>query len=391
MKAFVLLASIFGLLFVFLTPPCYAPDEVAHFWRAVSIAHGTLNPTAGKAPVPKGYEILVFCVMHGNAKLTRPMFETAWDVDPHAHELVNLRVVPASYTPANYLPQIAAALIGRLTGARPLLVFYLGRLFALAAFIALVAFAIDVTPVLKWGFCAAALLPMTLFMAASWSADSLTIGVAFVVTALGLRKLESLRHVEQALSLLLGMCKPGYFLIPLIAKRWLPMLASIVGFIIATLLAVNASTSSQECFPTLVIAKDYVAHGALYAEQLVGRLGMLDVFLPRWLIRIEWIFLAVLAITAGESVPRVQRLLAMFVVLATMGAISVGLYFAWTPSCASLIEGIQGRYFLPIVPLALIAISNPRWRWWRPGPLTTSVIACFANVVALHALIGRYY
>ena len=32
-------------------------------------------------------------------------------------------------------------------------------------------------------------------------------------------------------------------------------------------------------------------------------------------------------------------------------------YLGWTPPCATFIDGVQGRYFLPIVPLAFLVIS----------------------------------
>lgn len=60
----------------------------------------------------------------------------------------------------------------------------LGRLFNLAAFVALTTWAIKKAPFAKTIFMGAALLPMTLHQAVSFSRDSLLLGLAFAYTAL---------------------------------------------------------------------------------------------------------------------------------------------------------------------------------------------------------------
>lgn len=392
-RLFLFLASLFGLAFAFATPPCYVPDEVAHFWRAVSIAHGTLQPVDGKAPLPKGYQVFVFCVMHGNVKVERQQLRTAWTIDEKTNEIVSLAVVPSSYSPANYLPQIAAASIGRVAHARPMIVFYLGRVFALATFIALVAFAIRTTPFLKWGFCAAALLPMTLFMAASWSADSMTIALAFLVTALALRG-----SASPIAAFLLGLCKPVNFLVAFVSRRWLVPIAALAGFGALLLMTRGASTPAQwHCITgdplrfARIIASDYATSTGAYAEQLVGRLGQLDVVLPRPVIWLEWALLALLALTAGDKIPRAQRLQALAVSVVLMLSISAWMYLTWTPTCDPPLRGIQGRYYLPLLPALLAALSNPWWRWRKPGAIVVAAVAVIANAFAVAAVAIRYY
>ena len=391
-RLFIVLASLFGLGFVFATPPCYVPDEVAHFWRGVSIAYGTLQPTSGKAPLPKGYQVFVFCVMHGNERVSREQMRTARTIDEKANEMVNLTVVPSSYTPANYLPQIVAALIGRVAHLRPMIVFYLGRLFALAAFIALVAFAIRTTPFLKWGFCAAALLPMTLFMAASWSADSMTIALAFLVTALALRGV-----ANPIAAFLLGLCKPVNFLVAFISRRWILPVAAVLGFAVLLLLSRGTATARWSCITSdplrfaRIVASDYAGSTPAYAEQMVGRLGRLDVVLPRPILWLEWALLAVLVLTAGEKIPRVQRVLALAVSVALMLSISTWMYVTWTPTCDPPLLGIQGRYFLPMLPVLMLGVSNPWWRWRRPGAAATAAVAIIANCFAVAAVAIHYY
>ena len=404
-RLFLLLGCVAGLAFAFLTPPCYVPDEVAHLWRAASIAHGTIVPATTErgvvAPLPKGYQEIVFCLFRDIAgqperKLERDQFRVAWEVRQQPETRVDLQVV-SSYSPVNYLPQIAAAFIGRVTGARPLLIFYLGRLFALAAFLAIVYVAIRTTPVLQWAFCFVALLPMTLFLAASWSADAMTIALSFLVTALSLR---GARGIVSALAL--GLCKPPYFFVSGIAlgrKQWLMPVAAAAGFAGMYALAsqtqpIAAGSSGQwQCLTRepLLVVRSFVQQFPSYADQLVGRLGQLDVILPRPIMWLAWLFLIVLFLANGESIPRAQRLLALLAVVGTILFVSITMYLAWTAPCAGTIAGIQGRYFLPVLPALYVALANPWWRWRRVGAWEAGAVAGVLNVVAVIILAGRYY
>lgn len=62
----------------------------------------------------------------------------------------------------------------------------------------------------------------------------------------------------------------------------------------------------------------------------------------------------------------------------------------WSVVCGDAIEGVQGRYFLEILPLFLASISLPRIRW-RIGPWTIAAVAIVCNGVALQTLIRRYW
>src|SRR6202795_4617454 len=89
----------------------------------------------------------------------------------------------APYSPVGYIPHAVGIGLGRLFGASPLVLFYLGRLFGLGAWMVLVFLAIKTTPILKWSYFLLALMPMTLYLAASNSVDSVVIRVAFLSSA----------------------------------------------------------------------------------------------------------------------------------------------------------------------------------------------------------------
>ena len=99
----------------------------------------------------------------------------------------------------------------------------LGRLFNLAAFITLTAWAIKKAPFAKPVFMGAALLPMTLHLAVSFSRDSLLLGLAFSYTALCLDAAFG-PHERLGKKQLIPLCVLGLILAPAKAV-YLPLTA----------------------------------------------------------------------------------------------------------------------------------------------------------------------
>jgi uncharacterized membrane protein len=67
------------------------------------------------------------------------------------------------------------------------------------------------------------------------------------------------------------------------------------------------------------------------------------------------------------------------IVLATVSVIVIFtvLWWQWTAVGARLVRQIQGRYFLPLVPLPLITIAILRAKKMTPAPTTWVVMGSF--------------
>jgi len=419
LRIFVGVAVLAGLTFAFVTPPFQTPDEVGHFWRATAIAYGTILPPRADqvAHVPDGMKLFVYVMLTHRGTITRDQFRTSLDVRLN-DEIPREARFPAGYTPVPHVPQIAAALLGRMVNLRPVVTFYLGRILNLALLVTLVAMAIRVTPFGKWIFCAAALLPMTLFLAASWSPDAATIALAFLFTAMLLREIVGDRRprlsVLAIVGALLGLAKPAYFLIALLALL-IPVRRFVVATVVigATLIgsAMAMSNAARAHTPRSDIAVDSAAQRRClvekplhfagvavrhvlqyrfeYTEQMIGRLGMLDIRLPDIIIWSELLLLLIAALASGGSLPVAGRALAILIFVATVGGILVAFFVGYSRSC-DVIEGIQGRYLLPVLPLLLLALSFPFSRD-RVAALLTVAISGAANAMGVFAVVSRYY
>lgn len=96
-----------------------------------------------------------------------------------------------------------------------------------------------------------------------------------------------------------------------------------------------------------------------------SQLGILDPVLsvPFIVIFAMAVCLAMLSVRkAGEALylTGIQKAWILFVSAATVGGVMLSMLLAWTPVSSKVIEGVQGRYFLPMLPFVLMTIPSER-------------------------------
>ncbi len=178
--AFVFCALIFGLLLIVLTPPMQSADEQYHFSRAYSIAHGEIK--AQKLGNLMGDYLPTAFRDFGNSyfrlysdKNARTSFS---EIKINSSEKFFChQSYMALYSPAAYLPQsIGIAATGLSTGSVYLLLIS-AKLFLLLFYTSVGYFTLKSMPFLKWTAFLLLLMPMSLSMGASVSADGVLIAV----------------------------------------------------------------------------------------------------------------------------------------------------------------------------------------------------------------------
>ena len=408
MRSSLALALVFGAAFALLTPPFQAPDEIAHYYRACAIAHGGFWPQ----------------VLNEHGYTAVPLSDREFISDrniPFVPERAYVKY-PMVLSPVAYLPQAFGCALGDALHIRPFYSFYLGRLLNLVCALAIILVAARIAA--PWLVIVPALLPMSLFMFASFSPDALTIAMTFLTTTLALTG----SPWVIAAAAVLALCKP-YLLVPLLvfafprngadrnvcAPRsrtdgaqtflsaftgWITLAVVVAGGFVATLFAKThwsafrpgASERVQIGFmlhhPLLAgkaVAADLFGHIPDRIEQVVGRLGLLNIAIPKLAIIAAVLMLAAVALFAGVRVTPTQRLAALAIGLGSIALVEISEYISWTPVGAAEVQGVQGRYFIPVLPLFLLAISraNERARW--PAIAVPAVMA-IVNGAALWAV-----
>jgi len=235
---FLLTASLIGLILVFAVPRFAGIDEPLHFARAYQVSEGQLMPEdAPEGALEGGGACLPADVVDdlsaSVASYWRSLF-TAEGVDVPANDVgpptapcadgrtfVNFATFVYN-PPVPFVPQALAIRVVDTFGGGAGSGLLAGRLAGLATFVALGFVAIRRTPRGQWALVAVALLPITLFQAATLTPDTLTTAAALLVVSSALRMmatkpaLRPLLLEAGGLTLFLGLCKPTYAVVALV-------------------------------------------------------------------------------------------------------------------------------------------------------------------------------
>ena len=432
---FLLLGALFGIIFLFVTPPWNVPDEEKHFFRAYQVSEFQFieeNPAPQKVGgyLPRSLETLIWeralvaVSENTDTKMDRAGFRALFTqpLSPRDREFL-VYPNPAMYSPIAYIPPAIGILAARLFEPPPILLVYAGRLTALIIYLFVVFLAIRITPIAKWVFFLLALMPLTLFQAVSLSADSFTIAAAFLMTAVildlaygGTAPITSFQLFRLfVVAALLALSKQAYALIALAyliipisrigtrRKYWGIFLS--LSFLIFALIAVwcylirnlyvipTPSTSVEGQFHFIITHPlQYLmvlARTTKHIELMTGFLGNLGwrpLQLPEMLV---WpnIIIILLALQKGPypemAIKFRQRLIAASIVLSTILIICTIAYIDWTPVGHPIIRSLQGRYFLPLFPFASFIFYRP----YPPlSPTPTKIEPIFPLAAAIFLL-----
>jgi hypothetical protein len=437
---FLVVAFLGSVVVAMTTPPFMGPDEPNHTYRAYLLTLG--QPIAGKVEVGDG--------LRGGGPADRGAIAAAAVFEPlkfnpdrkaEPGEMAAARAIPwtgskaptdfqntAIYGPAFYVPQALGLALGRTLRFGVVDSLRLARI-AGALACALVGFlALKIAGRARIALFAVLTLPMASFLYATLTQD----GLILTVTALGCALLSRAMTEDRSLTVgelwgaalcfaLVAMGKPplALFGLMLLAARfdgpgprwaaaWFPLVTGALWSAAMSLLVwVTDGTEARQAawlaghtlaIPALA-ARTLAAHGPMLAEQFVGVLGWLDTPLPGPYRLAAWTVLGLAAALAwGRSRPSGWRGLAptaAAVALVVVDAIFLTLYLQWTPLGAPVVEGVQGRYFLPVAAVAALALEGrPASGLRGVRTVLLAVVALFPLIsfwVADHALVLRYF
>jgi uncharacterized membrane protein len=294
----------------------------------------------------------------------------------------------------------------------------LGRIFNLIAYVALIYLAIKIAPRKKWVYAVVGLFPVAIQEAASLSTDVMTIGLSFITIAfihkLFLQKEPIRRYQYLYIALIglgLGLTKQTYIvlLLPII---FLPknVLTGLKKRAILVACGLGISIFVAASWYLVIKYQHYVTYSKVlgvgdvnqvaqlkyilehpltfaktlyrtfifqgfknpdlpdfYWTSMYGYFSWFAYALPAAFVSLGYAALLIAFLYKGNSLKDFSRdkmtaiaYSATFII--SILAIAVSLYILWTPVGYYQVLGIQGRYFIPILPL-LIPIFVVIGKW----------------------------
>ncbi len=401
-----------------MTPPLRGPDETAHFVRAYGLAQGDIVPGQRDSRDRKG--IFMPAELHRGFSYFesvrvgekqddfsyRQVFAAHFSQPGHAPDGQGAAPVfvpyegSEGYSPAAYLPHSAAAILARLAGLDFLPTFYLMRFAGLAAMTVVVAYAIALSGPLAWAFVGVALLPAAVYGRAVINADGAAVAFAMVAAALCLRAARDIGPIQRGVWLCLcALSKPpnlAFVVLELqrhplrtLRRNWIGVAAVVApAFMLAFLWAFVSSADvaawrlvelhgerleefspawklafmlqNPSHFPMALLGLFQSLDPAEFGRQIIGVLGLFDTVLALWIYwAVTVLLLATFFVRLELSRPERWRLAfgALTGALLYSFAVLMIFYLVWTPVHDAAIRGVQGRYFVPILPLLAIATA----------------------------------
>lgn len=435
-KLLICFAIPIGMLYVFFMSPGFVPDEHAHIWKSYEISTGKLVTEIkenGTAPVEVPdffvYNMIPYCKTYEG-------YEKARNKTTNYEKTMEIETSAQSYPFILYIPSSLAFFIGRILSINGIFVIYLARILNFLFFIFIMYYSIKIIPIGKKILGVILFFPMTMQQAASVSADCFVNAVVILFISYTLylyKKNKEFSNKEKTfyfiLGLLVGISKIAY--VPVIGLSLLFIKIKnnkkikniyIVFFIAVTCIISlgcylgmqkyepvkdhkvyleSANVNSSEQIKSIISEPTHFIKAILYGikdgmyiEGMIGKeLGWRDIVIPSlvMIIFIGMLILSPFLEKNEELLKNINKLLILFVFLATYFLVIMALYIAWTPVGSDNVAGMQGRYLIPIIILPLICLCKKN-RYIEINKINyiMPVLFCVLNGLAIMT-VGNYF
>ncbi|MFC3441328.1 DUF2142 domain-containing protein [Sphingobium rhizovicinum] len=413
------------VFFAIVTPPFQAPDENQHYMKALSLTQGKLlteqRGNAIGADLPRAALDIHAVDFPTDMPPDLRRFEAeqlgqsaAADAQRPGTAFADFPNV-ASYAPSLYAPGAIGLMLGRGLDLPWIETLYVGRLVNALVGIGLLVGALWLLPFGRNAMLATALLPTFAYQAGSLSPDAVINGLGFLGLALALRTgfmpATPLRSAGLLITgPLLALCKGVYLPLMAAGLRWQQHRRDLRPGLILGAMALGAiafvgwmhfsggsqalyhiqSRKTGETMMTAplrdqlaiiladpigyarILASSVIERAPVYALQIVGRFGWNAILLPLLAYPLALLMLgAGVASGSGVRFGMGQRIWWLAVAAGVALLIETAMYLTGTPLGADYVQGTQGRYFLPVLPLVLMALS-PDQGWRSAGGYSSS-------------------
>lgn len=401
-KALLYIVPIFAILMSITIPVSRGHDEFAHWIRSYEVSEGVLlTPIIDNQAVttlPKAVQNVV-------AEREKAVFKYVDAIKLLDVKIDENDVGPfynpnaATYCFVQYLPQATGINIGQLFTDNPLLLAYMARLVNLITCMIILYFAIKLIPFGKNILLLIATIPIAIEGFTTMSPDGITIAICALFIAYLLNVIFNKEKcgkkeiiILTVIGAIVSLCKivylPIVFLSLMIPKNkfesrkkqvlsiltiiMVGVICNLVWLYIGSSVLLDTNTSGSVSKVSTILSMPI-----LYAQKLISTFlnGSNNYFLSLFGGQLEWnevartdiipYILAILALVATFSESKLknafnkfQKIIICFVIISIILLIFTSIYIQWSGKDYAYINGVQGRYFLPILCLVLFIVGS---------------------------------
>ena len=392
-KIFIFFAIPIGLLYMLAVPIGRVPDEGAHFARIYEITTGHFVSDTDESGMPGSLEdsnIKTIINMPSTIHYGELPSYTSIYADTNSEEFVYTSSY--NYNIINYFPQVIGMSLGNFLHLPLLISCYIARFFNLLTCLLIIYFSIKYIPFLKKGIMFIAFLPITMQEICSLSADGLPIATSIALISFILYSIYSLKNqftkkhlaIMLLLCIVICLCKTIYapiclllFTIPKARfgsiKRKLHIIfgfgiisgALLLGWLYISPPLVSVSDSSIQTASIIehpirylgILINSIFANSGIYLSGIFG--GFLEWFnldLSFLYVICTYTIFVLVCLEARKNwfITKTFKNISIFICTMVVLAAFTIMYTQWTKNGEVVIDGVQGRYFLPIILLVPI-------------------------------------
>ncbi len=403
-KMFIIYCLFYVLPILLIMPPYQVPDEPYHFYNSYQLSQIDFKNTGsfiaeGNVVVPKNMDCIDY------SKLSKD--DMVFDVNSIG-ECFNNEENIVYKLPSNYLsPDHKIAYFVSGIGIKladifcdsPIIIFFVGRLLNCLLSMIIVYFAIKIAPKYKEIFLSLGLMPMFIQQAISYSYDSLLNSICLLIIALILGLtiknkdrvniryylllvissiiIINIKAIYLPLLFLLIATNDGNFNEKKYNKYIYLILCVLISFIISYLITtlfsigydgpsvirdtINYNNILHNPLLIFTIANNTInKYGMIYLNGLFGYFGwfrfkMDDFFVYAYIAYFIYLIIS----NNGLKINKLKRLVIFLGILLILASVFGALYFEFTAPNSLVVDGVQGRYFIPVLaPLLIILMPN---------------------------------
>ena len=404
-KLFLIAGLLIGCSYMLLITPLSVPDENYHYNSSYLVSNYLLFKNDKHEATKKHVNYDGFMV-HDNVssaygRFTDGVFLTQKDLE----ETDRIEERYSLDYPIQHVPQAIGVSIARLCRLNFVGVFYLGRLFNLLFYLLCTYFAVKCIPYFKGALFVIGLLPMSMQQAASLSSDSFINGLSFLIIAITCKLIMTEKQIDYkekiaiiTCIILLSPVKVIYYLLAAMLfiipaeryhntkERIIFILTAIGSGIIAILLTrlnalaimtqqhTSVDTWNNERYYSIsdfiadprsavdIFLKSFDMNVISYFETMLGsELSGFTIILPSWIVFLLAISFLMNAIKQPNDCYVFRgrdRAFICFIIICVVVLVMTSMLLGWTTIDYDYIVGVQGRYFIPIALLVVLALRN---------------------------------